>query len=171
MRRCLFGRHSLAELFERLLAGQKAVVRAWQTPGRQHGQRAAANLAPAPPQQNPIVPAVMRLPATPSVADDCHLAASRTLPRQPLGIVLAELASIAGTWDKDDHGREGTPRNRYPAKAHDSAAPPSLLSIRIYAEKESHPALFEIGRFTVTKNANKRGPVFSAVSKWSVNGG
>jgi len=135
-----------------------AVVRAWQTPGRQHGQRAAANLAPAPPQQNPIVPAVMRLPATPSVADDCHLAASRTLPRQPLGIVLAELASITGTWDKDDHGREGTPRNRYPAKAHDSAAPPSLLSIRIYAEKESHPALFEIGRFTVTKISNLNSP-------------
>jgi hypothetical protein len=37
-----------------------------------------------------------------------------------------------------------------PAKAHDSVAPPSLLSIRIYAEKESHPALSEISRLTIT---------------------
>src|SRR5882724_2627526 len=43
------------------------------------------------------------------------------------------------------------PRNQQPAKAHDSAAPPSLLSIRIHAEKESDPALLPIGRFTITR--------------------
>jgi len=112
MRRGLFAGTSLGESIERLLAGQKAVVRAWQTPGRQHGERSATNLAPAAPQQNPIVPAVMRLSATPSVADDRALAANRALAGQPLGIILTGLASIAGTWDKDDHGCEGMPRNR-----------------------------------------------------------
>jgi hypothetical protein len=52
-------------------------------------------------------------------------------------------------------GSEGAPRNRLPAKAHGSAAPPSLLSIRIYAEKESHPALSNIGRLTVTRKIEK----------------
>ncbi|HLJ75946.1 MAG TPA: hypothetical protein VKT75_00960, partial [Acidobacteriaceae bacterium] len=92
--------------------------------------------------------AVMRLSATPPVADNSGLAASRTLPGQPIGVILAGLASIAGTWDKDDHGCEGIAPESLPAKAHDSAAPPSLLSIRIYAEKESHPALPAIGRLT-----------------------
>lgn len=116
MRSGLFDGYSLAELFQRLLAGRQAVVRAWHTPGGQDGQRAAANLAHATPQQNPIMQAVMRLSATPSVADDCDLTASRALPRQPLGIILTGLASIAGTWDKNDHGCEGTPRNRYPPR-------------------------------------------------------
>jgi len=56
------------------------------------------------------------LSAAAAVADDCDLAASRALPGQPLGIILTGLASIAGTWDKDDHGCEGMPRNRYPPR-------------------------------------------------------
>jgi len=39
----------------------------------------------------------------------------------------------------EDLERERAPRNRYPPKAHDSAAPPSLLSNRIHAEKRSPP--------------------------------
>ncbi|HXB70446.1 MAG TPA: hypothetical protein VNY05_19510, partial [Candidatus Acidoferrales bacterium] len=65
--------------------------------------------------------AVMCLSAASAVTDDGDLPARRALPRQPLGVVVAGLASIAATWDKDDHGCEGTPRNRYPPKAHDSA--------------------------------------------------
>ena len=71
MRRGLFDGASLGKLIERLLAGQKAVARAWHTPGGQHGQRTATKLAHAAPQQYPIMQAVMRLSATPSVADDC----------------------------------------------------------------------------------------------------
>ena len=107
MWRGLFGRYPLGELIERLMPRQKAVARVWHTPGGKHGQRTATNLAHAAPHQNPIMQAVMRLSASPSVADDCALAASRTLPWQPLGIILTGLASIAGTWDKDDHGCEG----------------------------------------------------------------
>jgi hypothetical protein len=77
----------------------------------------------------------------PAVPDDRRPATARTLPGQPFAVKPAGLASVPGTWDKNDHGREGMPRNRYPARAHDSAAPPSLLSIRIHAEKESHPCL------------------------------
>lgn len=93
--------------------------------------------------------AIMRLSSTPPMSDDCELTANRTLPRQPLGIILTGLASIAGTWDKDDRGCEGMPRNRTPPRHMTPRPPPSLLSIGIYAEKESHPALFEIGRLTV----------------------
>ena len=153
MWRGLFGRGPLSELCERLLAGESAVARAWHTPGWEHGQGAATNLAQAAPQQNPIMPAVLRLSATPPVSNDCALAAKRTLAREPLGVIPAGLAPIAGTWDKDDHGREGIAPESLPAKAHDSAARPSLLSIRVYAEKESHPALFEIGRLTVRMSA------------------
>ena len=35
---------------------------------------------------------------------------------QQIGVICAGLASIAGTWDKDDHGCEGMPRNRYPPR-------------------------------------------------------
>jgi hypothetical protein len=38
-----------------------------------------------------------------------------------------------------------------PAMAHGFAAPPSLLNIRIYTEKESHPAVPLIGQFSVTE--------------------
>jgi hypothetical protein len=48
----------------------------------------------------------------PAMTDDRHLPARRTLARQPLGVILAGLALFAGTWDKDNHGWEGTPRNR-----------------------------------------------------------
>jgi hypothetical protein len=47
-------------------------------------------------------------------------------------------------------GSEGYAPESAPAKAHDSAAPPSLLSIRIYAEKKAHLARQPIGRFSVT---------------------
>src|ERR1035438_4338287 len=47
-------------------------------------------------------------------------------------------------------GSEGNAPESAPAKAHGSAAPPSLLSIRIHAEKESHPAFFSIDRFLMT---------------------
>ena len=59
---------------------------------------------------------VMCLSATTSVADDRDLPACRALSGQPLGVIAAGLASIAGTWDKDDHGCEGTPRNRRPPR-------------------------------------------------------
>ena len=91
-------------------------MRAWHTPGRQHGQRSATNLAKAATNQNPIMQAVMRLSPTTPVADDGDPAANRALSRQPLGIIPTGLASIAGTWDKDDHGCEGMPRNRYPPR-------------------------------------------------------
>src|SRR5205085_6077595 len=102
----------------------------------------------------------MHLPASPSMADDVELAATRALPGQPFAVVLARLASVAGTWDKNDHGCEGIAPESDLAKAHHSAAPPSLLNIRIHAEKEAHPYLFEIGRFKVTiaAGAHLRGP-------------
>ena len=78
---------------------------------------------------------------------------------------IAELASIAGTWDKGDHGCEGMPRNRYPIKAHDSAAPPSLLSSGIHAEKESHPCPFPDWPLYVHRNPKEIFPTFSAVCR------
>jgi len=80
MRRGLFDRHSLAELFESLLACQQAVCRTWHTPGGQYGERSATNLAKDAANQNPIVPAVMRLSAPTAMADDGDLAAGRALP-------------------------------------------------------------------------------------------
>jgi hypothetical protein len=88
-------------------------------------------LAEPAPDADPILQPVMRLSAPPAMADDVYVFATRTLPRQPLAVILARLASVAGTWDKDDHGREGNASESAPAKAHDSAAPPSLLNIRI----------------------------------------
>ena len=55
---------------------------------------------------------VMGLTSAPDVTDDRDLPASRTLAREPLAAAITGLASIAETWDKDNHGREGTPRNR-----------------------------------------------------------
>ena len=93
---------------------------------------------------------IMGLSSSTAMSDAGDLAAGRALPGQPLGVILAGLAIITRTWDNDDHG-EGIAPESLPAKAHDSAAPPSLLSIRVYAEQESHPALFEIGRLTFTQ--------------------
>ena len=135
----LFGRPSLLEPVERLLAGQQTVRRTRHTLTRQHRQRSAANFAEAATNQNPIPGPVMCLSAPSAVTDDRQLSASRTPAREPLAFHLAGLALFAGTWDKNDHGREGSPRNRTLAKAHDSAALPSLLNIRIHAEKESYP--------------------------------
>ena len=150
----LFGGPSLLEPVERLLAGQQAVRRPRHTLTRQHRQRSAANFADATTNQNPITDPVMRLSAPSAVTDDCHLPASRTLARQPLALHLAGLALFAGTWDKNDHGREGSPRNRTLAKAHDSAALPSLLNIRIHAEKESYP--YPPADWPLTGHANLR---------------
>jgi hypothetical protein len=93
---------------------------------------------------------IVSLPESPAMSDDRNPAAARTPAGQPFGVILAGLASGPGTWDKNDHGREGLPRNRYPAKAIDSEAPPSLLSIRFHAEKESHLCIQPIGRLSVT---------------------
>jgi hypothetical protein len=99
---------SLAKLIDRLLAGQETIRGARHTPGRQHSQRAAANLAPAAPHQNPLMGAVMCLSSTPSMTDDGSLTASRTPARQPIAFRLIGrligLAFFTGTWDKDDHG-------------------------------------------------------------------
>src|SRR5450755_4423026 len=46
-------------------------------------------------------------------------------------------ASVCPKWDNHEHGGEGMPPESAPAKAHDSAAPPSFLGITI-------------GRFRVT---------------------
>jgi hypothetical protein len=90
-----------------------AIWRARYAPGWQHRQRATAKLAEAAANQNPIMNGVMRLSTTSPMADDRNLAARRTLARQPLGILFAGLACIAGTWDKDDHGQ----RRRAPESA------------------------------------------------------
>ncbi len=42
-----------------------------------------------------------------------------------------------------------------PAKAINSAAPPSLLNNRTHTEKESQPGLLSIGRFLVTHRRKK----------------
>jgi len=39
------------------------------------------------------------------------------IARQPFAVIITGLASIAGTWDKNDHGqRRQPPRNRYPPR-------------------------------------------------------
>lgn len=105
MRSSLLERASLAESIERLLAGWQTIWCARQTPGRQHSQRAATHLAQTPAHQNPIMLAVMRLSATPSVPDDGKLTAAGTLSRQPLAFRLIGLVFFTETWDKNDHGQ------------------------------------------------------------------
>ena len=90
----------LAQSLESLLAQHQAVQCAWNTPVRQHRQRATASFADATPNQNPIMNAIMSLTMPPPMTDDCDLVARRTSSGQP----FPGLASIAGTWDKDDHG-------------------------------------------------------------------
>src|SRR5450755_4641187 len=67
-------------------------------------------------------------------------------------------ASVCPKWDNHEHGGEGMPPESAPAKANDSAAPPSFLSIGIRAEKESPPALPTIGRFSGHKSQIPRKP-------------
>jgi hypothetical protein len=112
----LFGGHSLAELVERLLADRKAVRCARHAPLWQYGQGIVADFANAATNQYPAVNPVMGLTTAPAVTDDRDLPASRTLAREPLAAAITGLASIAETWDKDNHGREGTPRNQHPPR-------------------------------------------------------
>ena len=42
----------------------------------------------------------------PAVPDDRRPATARTLPGQPFAVKPAGLASVPGTWDKNDHGCE-----------------------------------------------------------------
>ena len=112
----LFGGHSLAELVERLLPDRKAVRRARHAPLWQYGQGIVADFANATTNQDPAVNPVMGLTPAPAVTDDGGLPATRTLAREPPAAAIAGLASIAETWDKDNHGREGTPRNRHPPR-------------------------------------------------------
>jgi len=104
MRHGLLDRTSLAKAVESLLACWQAIRCARHAPTRQYGQRATAKLAESAADHNPIMHGVMRLSAPSTVSDNGDLATSRALPGQPFGIILTELASIAGTWDKDDHG-------------------------------------------------------------------
>src|SRR5882724_1599209 len=60
------------------------------------------------------------------------------------------LAFIAGTWNKNDHGLQRLAPESATRQGTRLRSPPSLLSIRIHADKESHPALLPIGRFTMT---------------------
>jgi hypothetical protein len=116
MDRSLFDRTSRAKLIERLLAGPQTIRRARHAPGRKHRQRAATNLTDATTNQDPIVNAIMCLSAPPPVAHDRDLPAGRALPRKPITLRLLGVALCARTWDKDDHGREGMPRNRHPPR-------------------------------------------------------
>lgn len=106
----------MREPVERLLAGEQGVRRTRHTPIRQRRQRSTAYFADATANHNPIVTAVMRLPAPTAVTNDRCLPAYRTPPRQPFTLRLIGLAFFAGTWDKDDHGCEGMPRNRHPPR-------------------------------------------------------
>jgi hypothetical protein len=112
----LFGGHSLAEPFKRLLPGLQSVLSAWQATLRQYRQSAAANFADATTNPNPITGPVMCLSSSSAVTDERRLPAHRTLARQSLALGLVGLALFAATWDKDDHGCEGMPRNRHPPR-------------------------------------------------------
>jgi hypothetical protein len=106
--RCgLFERAPLAQPIKRLLAGRKVIRRARHAPARQRRQRSPANLADATTNHNRVVHGVMRLSPPPAMTDNRDLPACRTLPGQPLGVIAAGLASVARTWDKDDHRCEG----------------------------------------------------------------
>jgi len=59
---------------------------------------------------------VMGLTSAPAVTDDRDLPATRTLARELLAAAITGLASIAETRDKDNHGREGTPRHQNPPR-------------------------------------------------------
>jgi hypothetical protein len=50
------------------------------------------------------------------MTDDGNLPAVRALPGQPVGVILAGVASIAGTWDKNDHGCEGNAPESLPGQ-------------------------------------------------------
>jgi len=103
-------------MVERLLADRKAVQRSRHAPLWQYGQGVVTDSANAATNQDPAVNPVMGLTTAPAVTDDRDLPASRTLAREPLATAITGLASIAGTWDKDNHGREGTPRNQHPPR-------------------------------------------------------
>lgn len=109
MRCGLFERSFLANSDEGSLTGHQAIGRARHAPAGQHGQRTAAKLAEAAANQNPIMNTVMSWPAPSAMADDRPPVTRRTLSGQPLGVILSGLASIAGTWDKDDHGAKASP--------------------------------------------------------------
>jgi hypothetical protein len=93
----------------------------YKSPGTHHGGRNGQGMTAAPADttshQNRIVIPVMRPSEAPSMSNDRGPAATRAIARQPFAVTIASrLASIPGTWDKDDHGREGMPRNRYPPR-------------------------------------------------------
>jgi len=126
-------------------------------PPRKGAERATTKLANSAPYPNRIVPGLVRRPAPPAMSDDPAQAAARTPARRPLAVMRARLASVRGTWITTIRVRGHAPPSA-PAKAHDYAAPPSLLSMGIHAEKEPQPACPVIGRFSVTTLAPKSFP-------------
>jgi hypothetical protein len=77
-----------------------------------------ATVAKSAPNPNRIVNLIVRLTRSAPVPDNGHLPAARALPGQPFAIEIAGLASIRGTWDKNDHGCEGIRPESLPRKGH-----------------------------------------------------
>ena len=108
LRRGLLDRQALGQISDRLLARQQGVVRPRHAPAGKDSQRPVALIAEATPYQNPVMHPVMRLSPPPAMTDDGNLSATRALPGEPLTVLLARLAFVARTWDKNNHPwREG----------------------------------------------------------------
>jgi hypothetical protein len=133
-------------------------------PGGQHRQGSIAPLAFSAPDPDLAMLTVVRGSPSSPMADHRHLAASRALAGQPFAILLGELHSSPErgitTITIGAKARPGV----YPAKAHYSQPLPSLLSIRIQAEKESKACLYPIGRFSVTTPSQPMSPILSITS-------
>ena len=117
---CVFQRSSFGQPVHGLPAGRSAELRAGNAKAGENRDGAVAVSAEGAANPDRIEKGV-KSPAQPSaVADDRTSPATGTIAGQPLAVEPAGpagLASVPGTWDKNNHGREGTPRNRYPAKA------------------------------------------------------
>jgi hypothetical protein len=78
----LLGRITGGDSLARLLPAVKAVVTGWRQPVGQNREGLPARLTDSAPNPDAIVPVVVALTASPSVADDRVVPANRTSPRQ-----------------------------------------------------------------------------------------
>ena len=111
MRRSLFGNDAGADSVACLLATPQREMRERNEPIRQDGERFPAWMADAAADPDALVSVIVRLPESPSVADDSVVAAQRAKPRQQMQGNY-RFTVVFGVWqcDKENHGwREGPP--------------------------------------------------------------
>ena len=84
MRCCLLGRIASGDPLTRLLAATKAEMPRRSQPVRQDSERLPARSADPAADPDALVLVIVRLPESPSVADDRFVVAQRAQPRQQM---------------------------------------------------------------------------------------